>query len=256
MVRKCFVQRGLVGLILIGGSLGLAAQTLPRRATIQGNGQATDGKCTVEVIVDGVAEVEIEGDMALLRNFSGQTPQWRRFQCTAMPPRVPLNFRFQGVDGRGKQTLAVKPGAGAPAVVRIEDAANGSDGYTFDIMWSGAGDPRGGIPGPGTGGGFGGRVGGGADFDRDRGSGGRTSFDQAMRVCEDAVIDQALDRLRPQVIAIRRTAMDDGPGRTDFVVGAFEVRQGRNWDRYRFECSVDLNTGRVRTADFTPAGRR
>jgi len=56
---------------------------------------------------------------------------------------------------------------------------------------------------------------------------------------------------------IRRTAIDDGPGRRDWVIGNFEVRQGRDRDRdrdtYRFQCSVDFDSGRVRSADFQPA---
>ena len=232
------------------------AQTLPRRASITGDGRSRDGKCTIEVVVDEAAEVEIRGDNALLRNLAGQAPQWRRFQCNAPVPLVPLGFRFKGIDGRGKQELVENPASTGSAVIRIEDSKGGSEGYTFEIAWTGAGDPRQGAAG--FGGGFGGSR--DRDFDRDRdrgrGFGARTGFDEAMRSCEDAVIEEALDRLRPQVIVIRRTASDDSPGRNDWVVGVFEVRRGREWDRYRFECSVNFNTGRVRSADFQPAGRR
>lgn len=96
----------------------------------------------------------------------------------------------------------------------------------------------------------------GHERDRDRGFGARTGFDDAMRSCEEAVIDLAMNRLRPQAIVIRRTATDDNPGRQDWIVGTFEVRTGRDWDRYRFECSMNFSTGRVRNADFRPAGRR
>jgi hypothetical protein len=54
------------------------------------------GKCTVEVIVDGAADVEIRGDSAVLRNLTGQPPEWRRFQCTGPLPANPVNFRSDG----------------------------------------------------------------------------------------------------------------------------------------------------------------
>jgi len=65
-------------------------------------------------------------------------------------PRNPVNFRFQGIDGRGNVQLVRDPQGGrGPAVVRIEDPKGGSEGYTFDLEWSG-----------GTGGQYGGQSGG------------------------------------------------------------------------------------------------
>ena len=94
---------------LFGGVLH--AQTTERRANFTGGG-GPEGKCTVEVIVDGSAEVEIRGDRAILRNLFGQPPQWRRFECTSPMPPNPVNFRFQGVDGRGSQNLVSAPRRG------------------------------------------------------------------------------------------------------------------------------------------------
>jgi hypothetical protein len=111
----------------------------PRRAAITGRGNPGEGKCTIEVVVDGAAEVEIRGESATLRNLQGGPPQWRRFECNAPMPPNPADFRFSGVDGRGRQTLVRDPRNGGPAVVRIEDPDNGSEGYTFDITWRGAG---------------------------------------------------------------------------------------------------------------------
>ena len=117
----------------------LNAQSFERRATYKSGGDPNRGKCTAEVVVDGAAEVEIRGDNAVLRNLAGQPPQWRRFECNGPMPANPANFRFAGVDGRGRQTLMRAPGNGGGAVVRIEDPANGSEGYTFDIFWNGSG---------------------------------------------------------------------------------------------------------------------
>jgi len=88
--------------------------------------------------VDGAAEVEVRGDTAYLRNLAGQPAQWRRFECNGPLPPNPVDFRFAGVDGRGRQQLVRDPRNGGAAVVRIEDPQGGSEGYTFDLFWSNA----------------------------------------------------------------------------------------------------------------------
>src|SRR5258705_10279938 len=125
-------------------AVAVNGQAQPRRATFLGGGSAGQGKCTIEVVVDGAAEVSVRGDQATLRNLSGQPAQWRRFQCTGPMPSNPADFRFAGVDGRGRQELMRDPRQGGAAVVRIEDSQGGSEGYTFDLFWGGGG---GGYPG-------------------------------------------------------------------------------------------------------------
>jgi hypothetical protein len=128
----------------IAGTGLLCAQSLERRATFRPGGDRDHGKCTVDVVVDGAADVEIRGDTAVLRNLSGRPPQWRRFECTGPLPANPADFRFAGQEGRGRQQLIRDPRNGGVAVVRIEDRDNGAEGYKFDIMWSGsAGYPTG-----------------------------------------------------------------------------------------------------------------
>src|SRR5215813_2620197 len=112
----------------------LGAQNYSRRAAISGGG-SDRGKCTIEVVVDGAAEVEVRGDTAYLRNLAGQPAQWRRFECNGPLPPNPIDFRFAGVDGRGRQQLVRDPRNGGAAVVRIEDPQGGSEGYTFDLFW-------------------------------------------------------------------------------------------------------------------------
>ena len=115
----------------------LCAQTFPRTANVRGGGGGREGRCSVEVVVDGVAEVEIRGNNAMLRNLAGQPPQWRRFDCDGVLPPNPGDFRFQGTGGRGRQTLIRDPRNGGVAVVRIEDPQGGQDRYAFDITWNG-----------------------------------------------------------------------------------------------------------------------
>ena len=140
-------HRGFLAIAALAAAGGiLNAQSLERRANIRG-GSPDRGKCTIDIIVDGAADVEVRGDTAVLRNLSGQPPQWRRFECTGPLPANPVNFRFTGVDGRGRQELIRDPRNGGIAVVRIEDKDNGAEGYTFDLTWSG-GYPGGGQPAP------------------------------------------------------------------------------------------------------------
>src|SRR5579883_2642603 len=188
----CFILGGLAL------ATALPAQQFQRRFTMRDMGDPRRGKCTVEVRVDGSAEVAIQGDTATLRNLAGRPPEWRRFECNNPLPRNPADFRFSGVDGRGRQTLMRDPRQGGVAVIRIDDPDNGSEGYTFDIFW----DNGGGYGGPGYNGGPGGYGPGpngyppppppnngpydrGRDYGRDR----RFTTEQALDVCRDAIRD-------------------------------------------------------------------
>ena len=105
---------------------------------IHANIRGGDDKCTFEVRVDKVAEVEIHGDTGILRTLDGSPASWVRLDCGQRFPNNPSDFKFQGVDGRGSQTLVRDPrGSGGVAVIRIEDPDGGSEGYTGDITWSG-----------------------------------------------------------------------------------------------------------------------
>jgi hypothetical protein len=116
------------------------ADGLSREATVTGLGG--NGTCTVEVNVDGVAEVEISGNMGYLTTISGQPAHWRRFQCNTPLPRDPADFQLARAAGRGFLRLVREPrGSGGRAVIRIDDPNPGRGVYTFDLQWR---DPRGG----------------------------------------------------------------------------------------------------------------
>jgi hypothetical protein len=149
-------------------------------------------------------------------------------------PTNPEDFRFAGVDGRGRQALIQDPkSARGAAVVRIEDSGGGAEGYTFDLEWRGG---RFGLS-P-TGQPFGGR---------DRGA----SPNDAVRACEDAVRERANRQYGLRDIDFRNLNADDNPGRNDTLMGSFEVRRGNYRDTYHFSCAVDLANGRVRSVDIS-----
>jgi hypothetical protein len=122
-------------LLAVLAVFGQRGEYQTRRADIRGGGG--NGKCTIEVEVDGSAEVEIRGDTARLRTLAGRPANWRRFVCNQPMPLNPVEFRFRGIDGRGLQQLVRDPRNGGPAVVRIDDPKSGREGYTFDIEWRG-----------------------------------------------------------------------------------------------------------------------
>ena len=214
----------------------MCAQNAERRATFTGGGGNDAGKCTIEVYVDGSADVEIRGDRGVLRTLSGQPAQWRRFECSGPMPENPGDFRFSGVDGRGKQELVQDPSRGrGAAVVRIQDSSGGAEGYTFDLVWRGAGF----VSSP-TGQPLGGRDRGGSPTD-------------ATRACQDAVRERADQQYGLRSIDFRDLNADDNQGRNDRIVGSFDVRRDNYRDAYRFSCSVDLANGRVHSVEISHA---
>lgn len=251
-------------------------QNYQRQASIVGGGNPNQGKCTIEVVVDGVAQVEIRGTSATLRNLSGQPAQWRRFECNAAMPANPSNFRIQGIDGRGRQSLVRDPQNGGVAVVQIEDKDNGSEGYTFDILWDSRGYNDGGNgqynrnqePIAGNGPGY-------RDNNQNhnrsddqyrannRDSGYYRQYghgfakDEAIRVCQQEVTRQAAQRF-PRVTDIHflRVMIDNKPGREDWVIGSVDIHRGRREEIYGFSCSVNFDNGRVRTAQLDSSPTR
>ncbi len=121
-------------------ALALSPTWLLAQGTIQANvtGGGGGGKCTFEIRTGGVAEVEIRGNQGRVRPISGGPATWVRLKCNQPLPMRPNNFRFKGIDGRGRQTLVRDPNSNnGIAVVRIEDNRGGMQGYTGDILWNG-----------------------------------------------------------------------------------------------------------------------
>jgi hypothetical protein len=231
----------------------LYAEPISRRATITGGGG--NGRCTIEVSIDGAAEMEVSGDHGILTTLSGQTAVWRRFQCTEPLPPNPVDFRFVRTDGRGTVQLRQDPrNTGGGAVIRINDSKGGRETYAFDLWWHrfGAG---GGMPGPKpqppdhwppNGGGSG-------PWPTDPpvghwpGSGG-FPVAKAIQNCQDAVTSR-LNRDGYPYVTFQRTIPDNNPGRRDWVTGTVSGKRRFETTTFSFSCSVDFNSGRVRSVD-------
>jgi hypothetical protein len=217
-------------------TLPARAQSVDRRAMLTGGGPGY-GRCNGEVVVDGVAEIEIRGDLGTLRNISGRQPEWRRFECTSPIPATAADIQFSG-EGRGTERLVRTPyDNNGVAVIHIEDSDPGAHAYRFVLSWDGAAAPptEAAVP-PAQ---------------------GRFGADQAVQLCEDAIRREAIQRFGARQIVLRGIHRDDNPGRSDWLVGTLEIHRPDATDEHRrFSCSVDFDNGRLRSANIEePEGR-
>ena len=248
--------KNALALILIGAG-AVSAQTTQINANIRGGGNGDSGKCTIEVEVDQTAEIEIRGSGARMRTLSGSAANFRRMDCNSPFPSNPANFRFQGVDGRGRQELIRDPQQNrGTAVVRIDDSQGGREGYTFDITWSGGSysgnNPGGGWPNNGNNGNNGRPNNGGYGRGNDRPGGGgwgdrnNRARMAAMQNCQNEVANRVKRGNSYSDVRFTNTDVDDNGWRADRITGFAQAQQGRGRnDRYDYSCSVDLNSGRV-----------
>jgi hypothetical protein len=247
--------------VFTGFAALLLAQTAQSvRARIRGGGGDV-GKCTIEVDVDGVAEVEVRGDTGRIRTLQGQPSQWRRFECTSPIPRNPVDFRFKGADGRGNVQLVRDPNtSGGAAVVRIEDRQGGREGYTFDLEWrGGAGAYSSNNPNDPYYGTDRRSRRNDRDYDPnnpyhrdDRSSRngnvyGNSDANRAVGVCQDAIRARARRDYDVRNPSFTSSNIDDQRGSRDRVIGSF---QGNRGEQYDYSCSINTNNGDIRSVDI------
>lgn len=256
-------------------AMGLCAQAQPvsnYRATVNGS-NTESGKCTIEVVVDSVVEIQVRGDQGRMRTLSGQPAQWRRFQCDGRMPVNMSDFQFKGIDGRGRVELIQDPrNNNGVAMVRIEDSKGGSEGYTFDLEWRGgsgsyngnwgntgwgngngnsnrpgSGWGSGNSGGSGWGSGNGGGSGWGDGNGNARGGGFRPGSQarkaDAIRACQDALRNDGGQRGYTN-FRFRTTNTDNNAARRDRVTGVVEAR-GRNNQIavFNYSCDADFSAG-------------
>lgn len=214
------------------------ANPLSRRAVITGTGG--DGRCTIQVSVDHAAEVEISGDLGVLTTTAGQPATWQRFQCNALLPRRPIDFRLVGTSGRGTMRLLQDPrDTGGRAVVQINDPKGGRGVYTFDVRWRPAGE-AGWQPTPPPPPSRGWRPGQGAP-----------PTAKAIQICQDSVSDR-LNRQGYPYVTFERTIPGDDTGRSQWISGTVSGKRPYQSTGFSFSCSIDLRSATVRSLDVRP----
>jgi hypothetical protein len=211
------------------------AQVARFRANIRGG----ENKCTFEVRVDGIAEVEIHDDYGVLNTIQGAPAQWVRLDCGNRFPNNPNDFRFKGVDGRGSQTLVRDPrGSGGVAVIRIEDPKGGTEGYTGDIFWSG---------GDSHWGGGGNWSSGGSGWDDGWSNNSGIDYKEAVRVCRSQV--SRVRSVDANSVSVRRASQ--GGGASDYDL-EFSFRD--RWNNTESgRCSV-ARSGRLTNFSISGGG--
>ena len=233
MNLKRATLRGAASIMLIASAASAQVQRI--RANVRGN----ENKCTFEIRVDGIADVEIHGEDGYLRTVQGSPASWVRLDCGNILPNNPSDFRFKGIDGRGRQTLIRDPrSSGGVAVIRIEDPKGGSEGYTGDILWS-SGDAHWG--------GGGNWASGGSGWDDSWGNNRGIDYKESVRICRNQV--SRVRNVDPNSVAVRRASMGGG-GRDYDLEFSFRNRFNANESG---RCTVN-QTGRLTNFSITGGG--
>jgi hypothetical protein len=239
-------------------------QSYQRQATITGNGSFEQGQCVIEVQVDASAEVQVRGTAGVLTNAGGQAPQWLRFECTGPMPLNPTNFKYSALAGRGEQQLTRDPTSTGVAIVRMVDKSGGSASYAFRLEWQGfTGNPEPFGTSQNSGGNptiFDGPANTNASNNKSKGKGKANAMSnaEAVETCQQEIMRLATQRFNTNNIYFRRTATDNRNSGQNQVRGTLDVNANNNSaQRYRFSCNVNLNNGRVRSAqiDNSPANQ-
>lgn len=213
------------------------------RANITGGGGS--GKCTFEVAVNGVAEVELRGGEGRLRTLSGTPATWRRLVCNQPLPLNPNDFKFSGVDGHGRQSLVQAPnGNNGVAVIRIDNGTrNNNEGYTGDITWRGGDN-------------YGAGWSGGPAYDRhDSGWGGGNFGSAAAQACMNTVAariqqeHQNVTNLRPLPNTTTESQQSDG---TTAVrgEGQYQAENG-SFGKFSYRCVYDGANQRIVDSNYS-----
>jgi len=100
--------------------------------------RAREGWCSVRVWVDDEVNVFVQGGRMMFQNIHGRRPYDAGTECTAPMPGPGLtDFRFRGIDGRGRVQLMEAPSRrnGYRAWVRILDHRGGGEEHHFRLYW-------------------------------------------------------------------------------------------------------------------------
>jgi hypothetical protein len=232
MTRQALIL-ATVALAAAGAVVPARAQESYRRANLIPASDPGQGRCTVSVLVDRVADVEIRGDAATLRDVSGRTPQFQRFECTGPIPQEPVDMGIRAIDGNGRMTLTRDSYIGGVAMVRVTNDTNREGTYTFDVYWN---DIQPQVTPPPS------------DYSYSYGDADRASMDDdAIQACRSS----AENRIRSEGYRRVRfgTANVNPQGSNEMVTGSATADRDDGMDSFGFTCRVNQD-GQVRRLDL------
>jgi hypothetical protein len=194
------------------------------------------GQCDIRLQIDNESEIRVRGDMVSVRTLSGREGRDDGSQCNEPMPGPGLQgFNFEVLESRGKIVLLSPPSRqnDYTAVVRIRDSDGGMGRYLFRLSWridSSEHDRSG--------------------YDRrDSRAPNPFGMNQAVQICQEAVVNRIADQYRYVDVNVRNIRADDNSGRRDYLVGEATARRGYRPADFTFVCAVDFSSGRVRSVD-------
>jgi hypothetical protein len=202
------------------------AQTTHRRAVLAYASDPAEGHCTVSVLVDGAADIEIRGDDATMRNVTGYTPRWQRFDCTGPMPVAAADLSLRAIEGNGQITLSRDPYRPGLSTVRVTNLEGGDRLFTFELSWSPS------RPAYSSG-----------EADRS------VVDDDAIQSCRTAV-ENRIRNDGYRYVRFGSVAMDDR-GISDRVTGTASASDSYRTAVFDFNCHVSTTDGQVRTVGLT-----
>jgi hypothetical protein len=231
----------------------VAAQPNQLRASVIGGGNIGEGKCLIEAVVSGAADLEIRGDNAVLRGAYEDRAEWRRFECTARMPDYPTDLRLRSVAGRGSVQLLPSRNDGS-ILVHIDGPSDGAERHALELTWAVNRSYGNGGPGNSNSG-----IGSNSNQRRDVANQAErlaTAFspEEAIRLCQDGVREQVRPRLGMGDLEFRSARIENTQPQ-DSVTGEFVfLDPNRSEVVYRFYCSVDFAGRRIHAVQFDQAG--
>lgn len=209
----------------------ISAQTSERRATLIDTTTPDEGRCTISVVLNGAADVEIRGEYATLRNVTGRAPYWQRFECTGPLPYSPASLKIRAIQGNGRVTLMQDSSTGGVALVQVSNFEGGDQAYTFDVYWT----PT--------------RSYTSTEADRSEADRSAIQQDDVLQSCRSAVENNLRDdgyrHVRFDAISL------DNRDAQDWVTGTATAYRSDGSGDFRFSCRVDPSDGQVRRLDVT-----
>jgi hypothetical protein len=227
-------------------ALPVSAQTYERRATHIHTSNPYEGRCTISVVVNGAAEIDINGDNANLREVSGRTPYWQSFACTEPLPYSAAGLSIRAIRGNGRVTLTQDSSNGGVAVLRLTNYESGDQPYTLDVFWNTgtSNTPPSSAYNSSSSSYTSSRSYVSSEPDR------VAQQDNAMNSCR-AAVETRLGNEGYASTQVNSISLDDR-GAQDFVTGTATADDRYSSNPYSFFCRVSVPDGRVLGLDVTP----
>jgi len=141
MFTPTFSRLVLIAATILASSAAFGQSEMQMRARqLPGwDTRAREGRCAIRVWVDNRAEVRMRGDAIFVRTLEGSRGRDEGSECSQpLPFNAVRNFQVRQTAGRTRVMLAQEPSRmnNFTAMIAIDDAQGGGDGYAFEVTWA------------------------------------------------------------------------------------------------------------------------